>query len=269
MQNKREALVKRVKSVICIKWGDAYDAQYVNKLYSMVKRNSSFKINFYCFTDNSDGLDEDIVVKNLPILNTKKEYQTIHAYRKEAALCDDNLGDLKGQRVFFFDLDVVVISDLDEFFEYPKGDKFYIIDDWNSKGSKIGQASCYSWRVGALGYIKEYFEKNPKEVVDRFFTASQEYLSSKVIEKYGKLNFWPQSWFCSFGFHCMPRLGLLRHFIAPSIPKEREGLKVIVFHGMPNPKEAIEGIWKIKKRQILKRLYKVCKKTKWIEEYWR
>lgn len=258
-----------VRNIICIKWGDAYSPEYVNKLYSMVSRNSSCDIDFYCFTDNSDGLNQNIITKQLPALKTQKEYQTKYAYRKEAALCDDNLGELKGQRVFFFDLDVVIISNLDEFFEYPKNDEFYIINDWNSKGSKIGQASCYSWKVGTLGYIKEYFEKNPKEVVDRFFTASQEYLSSKIIEKYGKLNFWPENWFCSFRFHCMPKFAPLRHFIAPSIPKNREGLKVIVFHGMPNPKEAIEGIWHMKKNQPWKRLYKVCKKTKWVEEYWR
>lgn len=168
---------------ICIKWGNAYSPDYVNKLKNMVKRNTSYHIDFFCFTDNSEGLDNDIVVKPLPVLDTFKEYQTKYSYRKEAALCDDNLGELNGERVFFFDLDIVIVSSLDEFFDYPKGDEFYIINDWNSRGNKIGQASCYSWKVGTLGYIKEYFEQHPKEVTDQFFTASQEYLSSKIIEK--------------------------------------------------------------------------------------
>jgi hypothetical protein len=66
----------------------------------------------------------------------------------------------------------------------------------------------------------------------------------------------------------MCKIGPLRHFIAPKIPKI-EGLKAVVFHGEPNPREAILGIWKIKKGQGWKRLYKVCKPTKWIEAYWR
>lgn len=260
--------MKKTVNVICIKWGTRYPPKYVNTLYSMIKRNTSYEIDFYCFTEDSSGLDKDIIIKPLPVLNTLKEYQTIHVYRKEAALCDDDLGGLKNERVFYFDLDVVIISNLDEFFDYPKDDKFYIINDWNSKGNEVGQASCYSWTVGTLGYIKEYFEQHPKEIVDKFFTASQAYLSSKVIEKYGSLNFWPDNWFCSFRFHCMSKIGPLRHFIDPQIPKDRPGLKVIVFHGIPNPPEAIKGVWSLKKGEGWKRLYKVCKPTQWIEKYW-
>ena len=138
--------------------------------------------------------------------------------------------------------------------------------DWNTKGESVGQASCYSWVVGTLGFVKEYYEKNPKEVVDNFFTASQEYLSSKVIEKFGELNFWPGDWFCSFRFHCMPKFGPSRHFVAPKIP-QNENLKFIVFHGTPNPREAIKGIWELKSTdKSWKRLYKVCKPTTWIKD---
>ena len=52
------------------------------------------------------------------------------------------------------------------------------------------------------------------------------------------------------------------------IPKDRSGLKVIVFHGVPNPREAIKGIWPLKDKDRWKRLYKVCRPTKWIEKYW-
>lgn len=260
--------MKEIKNVICIKWGNVYDPEYVNKLYSMVKRNTSYDIHFYCFTEDANGLNKDIIIKPLPTLNTTEEYQTIYGYRKEAGLCDDNLGGLENQRVFFFDLDVVIVSNLDELFEYPENDKFYIIDDWNSKGDTVGQATCYSWVVGTLGYIKEYYEKNPQEVVNQFHTASQEYLSMKVIEKFGALNFWPQDWFCSFRFHCMSRFGPLRHFIMPKLPKNRPNLKVINFHGLPKPDEAIEGIWNERNDPKWKKLYKVCKPTTWIKDYW-
>ena len=234
----------------------------------MIIRNTSYNISFYCFTDDASNLKRNIIIKSLPILNTAKEYQKKYSYRKEAALCDDNLGELNGERVFFFDLDIVIIANLDELFDYPKDNKFYIIKDWKHNNNKVGQASCYSWVVGTLGYIKQYFEKNPKEVIDKYFTASQEYLSDKIIEKYGKLNFWPKNWFCSFRFHCMHKFGPLRHFFAPTIPNIKD-LKAIIFHGNPNPREAIKGIWIDKKNIKWKKLYKVCKPTKWIEKYWK
>lgn len=262
-------------NVICIKWGTAYQARDVNILCASIKRNTSFQIDFYCFTDDATGLNSDILARPLPVMNVAPE-DNKHAYRKEAGLCDDNLGDLNGQRVFFFDLDSVIVGNLDEFFTYPKGNDFYIIQDWNSrhgaKKGKVGQASCYSWVVGTLGFVKKYFEEHPKEVVARFYTASQEYLSSKVIEKYGHLNFWPDNWFKSYRFHCLPN-PLFRYFLSPKLPKIK-GLKMVAFHGLPEIPDAINGVWCTdphhpKYPHGIKKLYKHCRPAPWIKNYWK
>ena len=251
-------------NVICIKWGSEYSAQDVNKLCHSIKRNTSYEIDFYCFTDDATGLDEDVIVRPMTSLNVAPE-DNKYAYRKEAGLCDDNLGGLQGQRVFFFDLDSLIVGNLDEFFDYPKGDKFYIINDWNSrhgkKKNKVGQASCYSFVVGTLGYVKKYFEDHPKEV-----------LSSKVIEKYGALNFWPDNWFKSYRFHCLP-WGILRWIKDSKMPKVK-GLKMIAFHGQPGIQEAIEGKWSKnlnskKYPRGIKRLYKHCRPASWVAQYWK
>lgn len=263
-------------NVICIKWGDCYQAWDVNNLCSMIKRNTSFDIDFYCFTEDAAGLRDDIIVKALPqFVDMKKgeeEYAFKYAYRKEAALCDDNLGGLNGQRVFFFDLDSLIVGNLDEFFQYPQDNKFYIINDWHTKGTHVGQASCYSFVVGTLGFIKRYFEEHPKEVVDRFYTASQEYLSYKVIERFGKLNFWPENWFKSFRFHCLP-FWAFRYFMTPRLPQVA-GLKMIAFHGDPGVAEAVDGVWSSvptdrKYPRGYKKLYKHVRPTKWILDYWK
>ena len=263
-------------NVICIKWGTCYAAEDVNKLCSMIKRNTKYDIDFYCFTEDAAGLRADVIVKPLPqFVNVKKgeeEYAQKYAYRKEAALCDDTLAGLTGQRVFFFDLDSLIVGNLDEFFEYPQGDKFYIINDWHTKGNHVGQASCYSFVVGTLGYIKRYFEEHPKEMVERFYTASQEYLSYKVIEKYGELNFWPDNWFKSFRFHCLPKW-YLRSFVMPQIPNV-PGLKMIAFHGLPGLEDAVKGIWCSDKTDRkyprgVKKLYKHLLPCPWINDYWK
>lgn len=255
---------KEHKNVICIKWGAYYSENYVNKLYNMVVNNTTYPINFYCFTDNPNGLNENIIVKPLPVMNVE---QLKYAYQKEAGLCENNLGDLKGQRVLYFDLDVLIVDNIDTFFEYPEDDKFYIINDWNTKGDNVGQATCYSWVVGTLGYIKEDFEKDPESIYKKFYTASQEYLSSKVIEKYGKLNFWPDSWVRSFRFHCLPNplIPFNRKFKMAKIP---QNAKVIAFHGNPKMVDAINGVWK-EKNPIKRFFYKHLKPVIWIEKYWK
>lgn len=261
-------------NVICIKWGNVYPNSDVNKLYNSIKRNTKYNLDFYCFTDEPEGLDRQIIVKPLPEMNIELSKKQM-GYLKEAGLCDDNLGGLNGQRVFFFDLDSLIVGNLDELFEYPNDEGFYIINDWAHRHgkmkNKVGQASCYSFVVGTLGYVKEYCEAHFSEIWQKYYTASQEYLSAKVIEKYTKLNFWPDDWFKSFRFHCMP-FPLFRHFIVPKLPKIKS-LKMIAFHGVTGIEEAIAGVWCFDKNDKkyprgYRKIYKFVLPTKWIEKYW-
>jgi len=201
----------------------------------------------------------------LPVMNCPPE-SVKYAYQKEAGLCDDELGGLQGERVFFFDLDVLITGSLDEMFAYPQGEDFVIINDWNTRGNHVGQASCYSWVVGTLGYIKSYYEKNAEAVVEQFHTASQEYLSSKVIENQGELKFWPQQWCKSFKFHCLP-VWYKRAFKEPVLP---EGTKVLAFHGRPKMDDALQGRWAPPgKVPFWKKTYKTIRPASWISKYWK
>lgn len=263
-------------NVITIKWGTKYPAHEVNTLAAAIRRNTSCQVNFYCFTEDGAGLAPETIVKPLPLMGNLKPEQVRFAYRKEAGLCDDTLGGLQGERVFFFDLDSLIVGPLDELFAYPQDSGFYIINDWKHrrgrKANTVGQASCYSWVVGTLGYVKDYFEAHPEETIERFWTASQEYLSHMVIEREGKLNFWPDNWFKSFRFHCLPN-PLLRWLLPPKMPQVK-GLKMIAFHGITTIQDAIDGVWSRetdskKYPRGWKKLYKQLKPATWVKEYWR
>ena len=250
------------KNVVCIKWGTDYSGDDVNKLYNNVLNNTNYDIDFYCFTDDINGLNNKIIVKPIPEL--KNVYNIgCQIYIKEVGLCDNNLGGLNGQRVLYFDLDTVIVDNIDCFFDLPKNEEFYIIKDWNHIIKEVGQASCYSWVVGTLGFIKDYFEINYKSIYKKFGSASQEYLSGKVIEKYGKLNFWPEDWCKSFKVHCIPNpfLPFSRKFTMAKIPS---GSKIICFHGVPKAKDAKNGIWP-EKNPIKKFFYKHLKPVEWID----
>lgn len=256
--------------VICIHWGDAYNKDDINHLYSMIRRNTKFPLKFHLFSNHPPNeLYKEIIIHEEPGLNTHDDFKKYN-YRKEAGLCHDQLGGLYGKRVFFFDLDVLITGNLDELFTYPSGDKFYIINDWNTKGNHVGQASCYSFVVGTLGFVKSTFEKNPSLILEKYGTASQEFLSALVIEQFGPLNFWPDSWFRSFRYHCLPH-PLLRWFQVPRKPSIQT--KVVAFHGHPDIQDAIEGKWgrigDRKRAKGWKKIYKHCKPTPWILEYWR
>ncbi|TAF14173.1 MAG: glycosyltransferase [Alphaproteobacteria bacterium] len=250
--------------VLCIKWGTKYRAHDVNRLYHMVMRNvQQWSVQFHCFTDDYAGLDAAIITHPLPEIHVADQNDIKYVYRKEVGLCDDDLGGLRGQRVMFLDLDVVVTDSLDPFFAYPHGDEFIIIKDWNTRGNHVGQASCYSWVVGTLGFIKADFESRPKEVVAQYFTASQEYLSAHVIARYGALRFWEESWCRSFKQHALP-VWYRRAFTTPKLP---EGTRILAFHGDPKMEDALVGRWSSKPVPFFKRFYKTIRPSPWLADY--
>ena len=55
-------------NIICMKWGDKYGADYVNRLYGMVNRNLTLPFNFVCFTENPEGIHSNVKICPLPSL---------------------------------------------------------------------------------------------------------------------------------------------------------------------------------------------------------
>ena len=52
--------------IVCLKHGNKYSAEYVNKLYWMCKRHTTLPFEFVCFTENPQDLVQEIRVETLP-----------------------------------------------------------------------------------------------------------------------------------------------------------------------------------------------------------
>ena len=97
--------------------------------------------------------------------------------------------------------------------------------------------------------------KETSEQVKNEVRHEQAYLS-REIDKLGKLEYWPDDWVPSFKYKCCPSW-LKSWFVCPSIPL---GARIILFHGLPNPPEAIigrSGKW-----------YRHIQPSPWIKDYW-
>jgi len=236
-------------NIICMKWGDKFPAEYVNRLYGMVSRNLSIPFRFICFTDDSSGIRNEVEIQNLPELSLPPGAPE-RGWRK-LTVFKENFGGLTGS-TFFLDLDVVIVGPLDDFFTHS-GD-FLIAHDKKNPNKVEGNSSIFRFEIGKYPQILEYFEKN-SELVKSEVRHEQAYLS-REIHKLGKLDYWPDEWVPSFKYSCCPSW-IKSWFEPPSIPK---GAKVILFHGLPNPPEAItgkSGKW-----------YRHIQPSPWIREYW-
>jgi hypothetical protein len=236
-----------VVNIICMKWGTKYSSEYVNKLYSMVNRHLSRPFRFVCLTDDRSNLREE--VDSFPLIELKIANGPERGWDKLTTFSAP-LYDLSGQALFI-DLDVVIVDGIDCFFDYPA--RFPIIKDWVKRGI-TGNSSVYRFTVNAHADILDYFRSN-HESVRRRFRNEQEYLSWYVSER-EELSYWPAEWCRSFKYHCN-RPGVLAWLQAPQKPPDA---KIIVFHGNPNPPDAIvgrSGKW-----------YRKVLPTSWVAEHW-
>jgi hypothetical protein len=254
-----------VKNIVCMKWGTAYDSNYVNNLYHMVSNNITGPFRVICFTDNATYIDPRVEVFPLPSFHAPEQFSN-SAYRKKT-LCNKDLAPFtQGERFLYLDLDILITGNLDDMFNFAPDKDFIICYNWTKGKGKIGNSSVTMMRVGPLQYIIDDLEANFMHYRDIYKTASQEYMSSKVIERYGALTFWPDMWCRSFQHHLMPGR-LWRQFITPAEPQAET--KIVVFHGDVNPPDALKGIWPRRERHAFwKKWAKTIRPTPWIKKYW-
>jgi hypothetical protein len=106
-------------NLVCVKWGDKFSPEHVNRLYRMAKKNISLPFNFYCWTEDSTGLYDEINIVPLD------ETLDLKAWWWKLTLFKEN--NLKGINLYL-DLDVVIQSNIDHLFDIAKHDKLTLID---------------------------------------------------------------------------------------------------------------------------------------------
>lgn len=242
------------QTIVCMKWGVRYPSIYVNKLWSMIQRNTTRRTKLVCYTDDAAGINPDIAV--FPMLELALPGMYAKLPWRKIALWAGELPGLSGD-VLFLDLDVVVTGSLDSFFDYRPDLSFCVIENWTQMGSGIGNTSCYRFRVGSHPYIFERLRDDPAGVLASH-PNSQTYISRTISEK----AFWPAPWCVSFKHTLLPRWPL--NFLeVPPLPPDA---KVISFTGKPDIDEARDG-WS--DPRWYKKVYKHVRPTPWIADHWR
>jgi hypothetical protein len=203
----------------CLKYGNKYKSDYVNNLYSMVKRHCSSDYDFVCFTDDANGLHENI--KIIPL----KLYNDIHGWWYKTFLFDPS-HNLNGS-ILFLDLDVVIFNEINKFLKFSPND--FCISRGFRKDNKHGMnSSCFRFESGSYSHIYENFMKDRSSIMKRLH-GDQDWIQEQVKD----YSFWPETWLLSYKWDMIQSNGKLKH---------AEDTSIAVFHGKPNPHE-IETDW--------------------------
>lgn len=256
-----EAQASRRVNVVCMKWGDRYSALFVNRLYAMVVRNTSWQIRFVCFTDDGAGIRPDVECQPLPRFDYDPK---LGKYWPKLGLMQPGLGGLSGMTLFL-DLDLVVIGDLDEMFRHPG--RFLIIKEWKDPHLGYGNSSVVRFFIGAERAVIDRFNATSHdEIMSRYDGKEQNFLSKAVDE----IGFWPPEWVPPFNLACLPANRIVRFFSTPRRPR---GGKILVFYGSITPASALRGEHESRKRVRTGMAFRPTRRrfgaARWIADYWR
>lgn len=244
-------------NILCLKYGTRYPAEYVNKLLAGVTRNLKRDFRFYCCTDDPEGIDPRVHIIPFPDNpGIKRGWPDVLV---KLMLTRDGFGDLIGPTLFL-DLDVAILDDIGPFFDFKPGENCII---WNwvnarkqalGKRPDVGNSSVFRFDAGQSGYIYETFLREMDRAEDlTVFNTEQAFLTYAMK----KVNWWPEEWCRSYKRHCRPAFPM-NLFLTPSPPKD---CRILVFHGRPDPPEAIRGF---RGRKI----HHHIKPATWLTDFW-
>lgn len=193
---------EQAATVVCVKQGDKYGPEYVNRLASMVRRHSTNPPRFVCFTENPEGLDPEVEHQPLPA-------DGLTGWWNKVALFKVDLPGVRG-RILYFDLDVVITDNLDPLLHH--GGAFVIMDNDYVPGFNT---SVFLLEAGSRPEIWEAFTPE----IGEDMAGDQDWVALNAPDA----ELWPDGW-------CVP----YRLRAAQAVP---ENTKVVVFSGRPNPED--------------------------------
>ena len=212
----------------CVQVGnyEGRGAEYVNKLYDMVRRNltDGYPGRFVCVTDDEEGMDEGIEV--IPAPEGVSGWWVKLFLFKRGLFAD-------GEQVVFMDLDTVIVGNLDEIAGYSG--KFATLRDFYHP-QQVGPA-IIAWTAG------EYTA-----------TIWDEWVScGKPTTGHGDLWWINQLDQGHFAHNCDKLQDLFPgSFVSYKVHCGKyppKGAKVVCFHGQPRPHDApdawVQDTWKI------------------------
>ena len=168
--------------VICLKWGDKFNHEHVNRLYKMVCKNLNDDFNFICYTENSNNINSNITIRSLPDYDLEKWWWKLTLFKYPA----ENM-------TLFLDLDIVIQKNITHLKKYCVENKLRIIKSYwkpyrvaRAKFDTKLNSSLLLWK-GDLTYLWKKFYKDQDYYMTKY-NGIDGYLD---YNQRRKLLYWP------------------------------------------------------------------------------
>jgi hypothetical protein len=224
-------------NVICVKHGTKYGPEYVNKLYNMVQRHLTIPHNFICFTEDSKKIDANVIIKPLP------DRPEITGWWWKTYIFQMGHFDTKDTNLFF-DLDMVIISNIDKFITYEP-ECFVGLEDVGrvfNRPQKLGSA-VLRWKGNRHSNIWDPIDLNPN-ITKRYKGGDQDWIWECCKRE---IKFFPKTWIMSYKWEIRNQNELIRRqdkwiFKESREPEIDKNTAVLAFHGTPDLEDVEDKI---------------------------
>jgi hypothetical protein len=207
-------------NIVCLKWGTKYGADYVNNLYASVKRNTTVDFKFWCFTDNAVGINPEVTVEPLPYA------KHLNTWWNKLYLFSNNLPIPKGEKIFYIDLDTVIVDNIDQLISKKVTKQIVVLKDFYhsiAKSATLIGSGLMCWQHGRYRKIWSSFIKDANHIVQAAKTYGDQWYIEQHIKRY---EFWQELFpdqVVSFKVHCLEglpaRAAVICYHGRPSIPE--------------------------------------------------
>ena len=147
-------------NILTLKWGTKYGPEYVNRLYSGVRRHLDLDCRFLCFTDDSGELRAEVEVHPIPAFDVPPAWRRTPWLK--LALFRDDLAGLAGLSLFL-DLDILITGRMDDFFAVAPS-RPCIIHEWEKPWQRLfrrrgepGNSSVFRFESGKSSFILDRY----------------------------------------------------------------------------------------------------------------
>lgn len=212
-------------NVVCLKWGDKYGPEYVNRLYGMIGRNTTRPFRLWCFTERTSGIRSEVITHPLPYASS------FEGWWNKVWLFSNELPIPKGEQIFYVDLDTLIVGNIDQIMTADNQPIIVLRDLLHGiakTATEVG-SGLMNWRHGDYEHVWTKFLKDPQGAIRRAHPHGDQWWVQYCVPA---RQYWQDLFpgqVVSFKVHCIPK--------GPP-PTAR----IICYHGKPGiPDSASQG----------------------------
>jgi len=206
-------------NIVCLKWGDKYGPEYVNRLFYAVERHVTREHRFWCVTEDDTGIDWRI--RRSPL----KIDHGLETWWNKIQLFSNDILVPQGEQIFYIDLDTLIVDNIDDLLTDQIPEIVVLRDFYHgiAKTAGLVGSGLMSWRHGQYQHIWDRFIKDPQSAIMSCRPhGDQRWIESCLESWYYWQDLFPNR-VTSFKVHCRegipPNAGVICYHGRPSIPE--------------------------------------------------